>query len=326
MSPHSMRRGLLVVAVVLVVAIAGCSGPPSGSTPTADSASNATETAANTTATPTPAADAATATPEGGVADSQNTTDDSEFNESESNESAEASNSSLETNETGADIDGQALNAATAAAVEDAGSYTFTSDVLSSGQSERGRSRTRITTTTQADLDAGQGLRVTDQSVSSPQYNRNGTTTVYTEDNTSYRERVTREGTNYSTQEGGPTGFGDIVPINTTGFDQNLSFVSDGLIWEANTTTTVDGDTVTRYDLAGVEDTSVFTGRSDARLTDVGGTLYIDEDGVFRYVSVGYSLDAESGTTSTRLQLTLTDIGSTTVEEPDWTSTAEDAD
>lgn len=317
MNRPPIRRGLLVVAVVLLVAVAGCSGLSGTATPTADQSETSTDTSANTTATPTPATDTETATPEGGTADSPTPTDEPE---------SDAPDSELEANATGADLDGEELNDATAAAVEDAGSYTYAQNIFSVSETQRGQSRTQITRTTQVDFEAGQGLRVSERAISSPQYNQNGTTTVYTENNTSYRERVTSEGTNYSTQEGEPTGFGGIVPVNTTGFNQNLSFVSDGVVWEENTTTTVDGDTVTRYDLAGVEDTSMFTRGSDARLTDIGGTLYVDEDDVIRQVSIGYSVETDSGTSSTQVQFTLTDIGSTTVEEPEWTSDAEDAD
>jgi len=314
MNRPPIRRGLVVVAVVLLVALAGCSGLSGDTTPTAEQSENATATP-----TSTPAPDTETATPDDDV--SQTPTEDSETNQSDTSASSPAANA------TGADLDGAALNDATATAVEDAGSYTFGSSSLSVSETQRGQSVSQATTTTRVDLDAGQGLRVSDRSFSSQQYNRNSTTTVYTEDNTSYRQRVTSRGTNYSTQEGEPTGFGGIYPVNVTSFNQNLTFVTDGLVWEENTTTTVDGDTVTQYELADIEDPAMFTGGSDdATLADAEGTLHVDDADVVRQISVRYSVAGDSSTASTQVQFTLADIGSTAVEEPDWTSEAEDAD
>ncbi len=306
----TLRRGLLVVAVALLVAVAGCSGPSGGATPTASETANGTE---NATTTPTPSTD--TPTP------AETTPEQPTETETETESAPD-----LEANGTGADLDGEELNDATRTAVEDAGSYTHQSLFLTASQTQRGQAVTRRTSTTQVDLEAEQGLRVSELSVDSPQSTQNSSTTVYTEGNTSYQQRITSEGTNYSTQEGEPTGFGGINPVNTSGFSQNLTFVTDGLVWEENDTTTVDGDTVTEYTLAGLEDQDAFTEGTRATLTDISGTLYVDDDDVVRQVSLAYEAESRAGTSTTQIQLTLSEIGSTTVEEPEWTSEAEDTD
>ncbi|MBX0304515.1 DUF7537 family lipoprotein [Haloarcula salinisoli] len=308
----TLRRGVLVVAVALLIAVAGCSGPSGGATPTANGTENATTTPAASMDTPTPAASTDTPTDQQTPTDGPDTEPDSD----------------VEANGTGADLDGEELNNATRAAIEDAGSYTYQTTFRTASQSRRGQSRSRTNTTTQVDLEAEEGLRVSNYSSTGQQSSQTFSSTVYTDGNTSYQQRITSEGTNYSTQEGASTGFGGITPVNTSNFSQNLTFVTDGLVWETNGTTTLDGDTVTEYTLAGVEDEDAFIQRLRLRgtLTDISGTLYVDDDDVVRQTSLAYTVESQSGSLSAQSRLTLSDIGSTTVEEPEWTSEAEDAD
>jgi|GEM_PF-3241618 hypothetical protein len=316
----STRRGLLVVAAVLLVALAGCSGLSGDTTPTADETptANGTENA-TTTPAPSPESSTPTPSPEGSTPtdtapDQQTPTEDSE------------SATDLEANGTGADLDGEALDDATRTAVEDAGSYTYQSAVFTVSQSQRGRSITRQNTTAQVDLEAEQGLRVSNLTIASQRSSQEFSATVYTDGNTSYRQRITSQGTNYSTQEGTSNSTGAIIPVNTSGFAPNLTFVTDGLVWEANGTTTVDGDTVTEYTLAGLEDQNSFTESPRATLTGISGTLYVDDDDVVRQFSLTYEAESRAGTSTSQQQFRLSELGSTTVEEPDWTSGAEETD
>jgi len=305
---------MLVVAVTLLIAVAGCSGLSGGATPTASETTNGTENATTTPAasTDTPG-ELGTVTEERAPAPTEP--------ETETNSAPD-----LEANGTGAGLDGEELNNATRAAVEDAGSYTLDSLFAIVSQTRRGQTVSRQVGTTQVDLEAEQGLRVSDQSFEAPRDSQTISTTVYTEGNTSYRQRITSEGTNYTTQEGAPTNVSGVTPVNTSTFVQNLTYVTDGLVWETNGTTTVDGDNVTEYTLAGLEDQEAYTERIRGTLTDIGGTLYVDDDDVVRQASLVYETESRVGTSTLQSQFTVRDIGSTTVEEPEWTSEADDAD
>ncbi|MFC6757030.1 hypothetical protein ACFQER_10530 [Halomicroarcula sp. GCM10025894] len=83
---------------------------------------------------------------------------------------------------------------------------------------------------------------------------------------------------------------------------------------------------MTEYTLAGLEDQDEFTEGIQGTLTDISGTLSVDDDDVIRQVSLTREVESRTGTSTLQSQLALSEIGSTTVEEPEWTSEAEDAD
>lgn len=314
MDDRSIRRTGLVVAAVLLVALAGCSGLSGETTPT----DNSTDTPAeNMTGTP---AENMTGTPAEnmtGTPADNTSVNSSEGNETEGNET--------DTNETtdveGADLDGAALNAATTAAVEDAGSYTLETTTYQTSETDQGESIRRLDTTVRVDLDADEGIRQSNSSFQSQPLTQNSSITVYTDGNMSYQERITGGETNYSAQEGEPTSVrGGIRPVNTDSFTQNFTFVTSGVVWEENGTETIDGDSVTRYTLAGFEESN---GNSDATITDSTGTLLVDDSDAIRYIELGVTTQSDSGTSTVLLQYRLTDIGSTTVEEPDWLEQAQ---
>jgi hypothetical protein len=305
------RREVLVVAAVLLVALAGCSGLSSSGTPTADATEPGTATETTSVASPDTPSDVERSTREAGDSTGDGSDDPA---------------GSVETNVTGADLDGAALNDATAAAVEAAGSYTLQSNTVFATRQSTGSSLTQTTTTTRVDLEANTGIRVSDQTVSSPRFEQNTSRVVYTEDNVSYQKLTSSRGSNYSSQEGEATGLGGINTVNVTGYSQNLRYLSDGLVWQDNGTETVDGVTTTRYTLAGLSNVTAFTGNTTATITDMSGTLLVDDDDVVRRTAISYTAETRRGTTTVQFRFDLVDVGSTTVEEPDWTSRAESSD
>ena len=263
---------MFVVAVVLLVAMAGCSGLSDDGTPTANATANATTNATTNVTTPT------------------DTT---------------SNISSADTTPTGAGLDGAELNAATRGAAESSGSYTIqTVDIRSSPQGQQA-----IQSTTRINLSADRGRRATNYRTRT----RRGTTQVpadvYTATDTSYRELNSSQNTSYDVDSDGYDGQGDISPVNVSAFSRNLTYLSDGLVWAENGTTTVDGVNATRYDL--VADTTADTGTTN-------GTLLVDSDDVVRQVTLTTTVTENGQTSRGLLQFTFSDFGSTTVATPDW--------
>ena len=296
-----IRRGALVVAVVLLVALAGCSGPSSSPTPTPPDAATATDGfGPDGPPSPTPGEASPTSEPDN-------------------------VDRSVETNVSGADLDGPAVNSATIAAAETAGSYTLRSstDTVVTSQ-QRGRVVQRVNTTTRVDLAAERGLRRSNRTVVNPQTSRNPSAAVYTANDTSYRRIDGSRGVTYASQTGAASGPGGIVPVNVSGLSQNNTFLFDGLVWEANGTTTVDGVTATQYTLAGIENASSFSEGSPATVTDIDGTLAITDD-VLRRANLTVTSRTATSTSTLRLEFALTELGSTTVPEPDWLAQASES-
>jgi len=150
MNRQPIRRVLLVVAIVSLVAIAGCNGLSGSSTP----GNTTTDTSAGGTPTP---ADGSTPTPDVASDEDSDVTDSvdaTNISENETDDSDQTTNGSDQTTDesdgdtddsapAGADINGTALTEGTAAVVEDAGSYTITSRLSQASQ----RSATVLNTT-----------------------------------------------------------------------------------------------------------------------------------------------------------------------------------
>jgi hypothetical protein len=95
-------------------------------------------------------------------------------------------------------------------------------------------------------------------------------------------------------------------------------------------TETYDGVTVTRYEATGVEKWAYFEAyaREDGEVTDFEYVVLVDDDGLVRYLSWHLAgvdnSGGESRPFSQTVEMELTDVGSTTVEDPAWLSEATD--
>jgi hypothetical protein len=225
----------------------------------------------------------------------------------------------------GEELDGATLAESTAEGVESAGSYTAEQSSTVAGSQQGTEFTTEATTTTRADFDAGQGLRESQQTQTSGDRSQQVTSTVYTDGNTSYRQRSVGGNVTYDTQEGAPDGLGGVRPVNITAFDQNYAPIIDGLAWEEDGTEQTDSTTVTAYAATGVENESQLGLGGDATVEEVNGSLLVDGNGLVRAVSFDYSIETAESTTSLDATIALTDVGSTEVEEPEWLSEAQSA-
>jgi hypothetical protein len=223
----------------------------------------------------------------------------------------------------GSELDGATLSDATAAAVQSAGSYTLnqSSSIVATQQGTEFTTEAELRT--KVNFDAERGLREQQQRRSGGEQSREITSTVYTDGNTSYRQQEGGGNTSYDMQEGGASGISGINAVNVTGFNQNFTPIIDGLGWERTGSEEVDGVAVTRYDVTGIENESALGLGGSTTLTNVNGSMFVDGDGVTRQISLEY--DAESGGSTSTLEVTITvsELGSTTVEEPDWVSKAQ---
>ncbi len=89
-------------------------------------------------------------------------------------------------------------------------------------------------------------------------------------------------------------------------------------IFETDGTVTQDGEELTRLSVTGVNDTAVEEGgffSGDATLTDMSGEILVRSDGLVREMSLRQTFD--SGQTK-NLSFTLSNLGSTSADEPDW--------
>lgn len=221
------------------------------------------------------------------------------------------------------ELDGAELNNATSAAVQDAGSYTSTTDSEFVANSSEGETRSTATSTTKVDLENERGLRTASQSISGPTLDQSSERAVFTDGDTSYRRQNSSQGVTYDNQEGEPSGFGDIRPVNVTGFNQNFTFLTDAFEFEPNGTATVDDTETRRYDSTNLTDNDAFTGAGNASVVTASSTVYLDSNNAVRQITLEYTLESDGQTSRTSVTLSITDLGSTTVEEPDWLAQAQ---
>lgn len=221
------------------------------------------------------------------------------------------------------ELDGAELNNATSDAVQDAGSYTTTTDSELVANSSQGQARSTATSTTKVDFQNERGLRTASQSISSPSLDQASERAVYTDGNTSYRRQNSSQGVTFDNQEGEPSGFGDIRPVNVTGFNQNFTFLTDAFEFEPNGTATVDGTETRRYDSTNLTDNSAFARSGDTTVQSASSTVYLGSNNAVRQITLEYTLESDGQTSRTSVTLAVTDLGSTTVEEPDWLAQAQ---
>jgi hypothetical protein len=219
-----------------------------------------------------------------------------------------------------AELDASYLNNNTEAAVEDGGSYTSETAYYLYLNTTRGESESWANSTQRVDFESGQGAREAAQTFLGDQPTTT-TQSVYTANGTTYQRLNNSLGVSYDLQTGDG---GTVRPVNLTSFQGNYTFLTSSFAYEANGTETVDGTTTVRYSSTNLTDDSYFVSSEDATVSDASSTLYVD-DGVVRRASISYNVTATTGSSATDLTISLTDIGSTTVQEPDWVDDARDS-
>ncbi len=101
-------------------------------------------------------------------------------------------------------------------------------------------------------------------------------------------------------------------------FNEPYQYISDNTSYERLGMETFRDAKVMRYEAVGVD---ALDGRSPA-MTDFSATLLVDADGVIRRYRVEIAWEADNETLNVTVAHTVTDVGNTDVERPDWTSNA----
>ena len=212
---------------------------------------------------------------------------------------------------------------ATASAVGEAGSYTLHVNSSSDTSGPDGENVVVTNETSRVDLASDLGVRTTGQTFSRAGQRRTSTTTVYTENKTSYRQLNASQGVSYSRQTGSAEGYGAIQPVNVSGYSGNFSVIAESFEWAKRGTATIDDTETVRYTSTNLTDSSALLEREDVTVSNASATSYVSDDGVVRRLSLEYTLQQNDTTTQFELTHRLSDIGSTAVEEPEWIAKAQ---
>lgn len=106
--------------------------------------------------------------------------------------------------------------------------------------------------------------------------------------------------------------------MNASEIDRWLTNIS----FEEAGTVTHNGDTLYRYNATDVDDPEAFFYSSEFSMIDavesVDSTLLVDEEGIIRSFNVTVTYSSDGETQAGMMSYRITDIDSTTVEEPDW--------
>jgi hypothetical protein len=222
----------------------------------------------------------------------------------------------------GENLNGSAIQQSMEQQLGDAGSYTLTG--TSTITSARGNQTVSADgeLTLRVDFGSGQGLLNAQPALLGETGPINETRAVFTDGNTSY-QRLVRNGTvSYDRQIGPASAPDEITPIDVDEFDQQYEPLVDAFEWEANGTTQIDGMTVTTYTATGVQNKTDLNIQQSTTVSDPRASMAIDSNGIVRTYSASYSFGDGSDMTSIEVTQRITDIGTTTVSEPDWLSNA----
>lgn len=274
-------RALTVISLCALLALAGCGGGPTGTTTTAPPSGTTTAPATTTTTT--------TATTTSTTTTTQPSTGDLP---------ADAPERHVE-------------------ALRQSGSFTVENRI---GYSNDTGNIFAIESTARLDLDRGIGYK--NESLT-PLMTPGFTfvTEAYTAGDTTFQRVMVADSIQYNRDSEPYTG--NVQPVNfeTVVGNASTNATDPGVPFDRDGTTTVDGVSVTRYvangeALAELFDPSQF---QNATLTDATLVLFVDDDGVFRRTELGFTLESDDGELiSFDLVNTYTEVGSTTVSEPDW--------
>lgn len=139
-----------------------------------------------------------------------------------------------------------------------------------------------------------------------------GVGTYYTEDGTTYYREIVNDTARYGTT----TDVSAIPERPRFGADERVRTAVESAEWEPVGTVERDGRTLVEFRATSVDPPDVNTTGDTTVSSD--GRLLVDADGVVHHVEVATTVDDERGTVRYGLTVTLSDVGSTSIERPDW--------
>ena len=149
---------------------------------------------------------------------------------------------------------------------------------------------------------------------------RDGVGTYYTEGETTYEKVEVGEETTYGTTDQ----VSAIPSAPRFGTDARLYDALSNANWTFDRVVSQDGALLLRYEATEVTlPDGVDVDREDGSAT-ADGVLLVGEDGIVRHVDIGLTVVTDTETVEYGLSISISDIGSTTIDQPDWVEHAED--
>jgi len=300
--PASASRIALLVLVVGLLTLAGCTGGNGTGTTTGDPA-NATTSRIDTALETTTATGGVTTTTSGPVGGTTTGSDTTTTTGPSGNGTVDIARRHV-----------SGLNAA--------GSFTALVRVETSAVLDGERVNRTVVRTIAVDLEARRGLvtQRIDSTADDPLR-----TARYTEGNVTYR-RVGSPGSEPRYERDEAPYDGDVRPARAA-VDRTNSFVVVPAEWTRDGIGILDGTAVRKYTANGTGsfgvDSDRFTDHSLQRVTSINATALVDSSGVVRRIRLLLSgVDADGNRYTQSRRLAITEIGSTSVSRPVWLSAA----
>lgn len=209
--------------------------------------------------------------------------------------------------------------------LREAGSFTVTLN----GTSTVGNDTSTQQTVVRADLEANRTYQSSQVDQRLAGQSSGVASELYVEDGTGYARFVLGTGNQsqaqYQTVDLSQLPAGSSAPSEQfLTLDQYFA-ITEGANWTQEGTESFRGTTVTRYTIEDDYNGSALTGGSGANVTDFGATLLVTADGTVRSFGFDATVEQQGRTVNVSNTLVVTDVGSTTVEEPEWLDEARNA-
>jgi len=208
-------------------------------------------------------------------------------------------------------------------AVKDAGSFNSTITINRTTESNYGDDSYEYTQQYAIDLDNDEEYRQR----TSAYYGSESVATAYTANGTTYEKSQYGDGDPYYsvTEEDDYYSY-DVINASRA---MGVSLLSADAGYEEAGTTTLDGETVTKYTASGeqlVEADAFDNGWTEYE--NGTSTLYIDDEGIVRKHELTLVRESSysNATTTTTTTFEVTQVGGVSIQEPDWTDDAEEAE
>lgn len=209
-------------------------------------------------------------------------------------------------------------------ALEESGSYSV-SYTFEQTQAQNGQERSNTVNGSYAvNLDDGKALQTVQTSrANTARYTSGGTT--YTQ--LKVNESMPAEDAVY--QAASEPYNGSSGAVNTTQATGIQFLLTDNITYESAGTETYDGTDVTVFEADAESSSKAIKneieaqgGAQEVSIKDFSATLYLDSDGVVRYHSWSFSAQISQATVTYDVELDVTSVGDTTVEDPGWLTSA----
>ncbi|WP_254536323.1 DUF7537 family lipoprotein [Halomarina litorea] len=209
--------------------------------------------------------------------------------------------------------------------LRDAGSFTVTLN----GSSAVGNDTSSQQTVIRADLEANRTYQRSQVDQSLRGQSSGVVSELYLDNGSGYARFVLGSG-NQSQAQYQTVDLSQLPPGSSAPSERFLTLdqsfaITEGANWTQQGTESFRGTTVTRYTIEGDYNESALTGGTAANVSDFEATLLVTADGTVRSFGFNATVEQQGRTVNASNTIVVSDIGSTSVEEPDWLDEARNA-